>query len=230
VIRRLLLVRHGVTTWNREGRFQGHLDPPLDPLGVLEARALAERLVREEQGPLLLASSPLRRAAATAAVIADALAGDGVAGEVLLDPGLMEIGQGEWEGRTHAELAAEDAERYRAWASSGGMAQPPGAEPLASAAERATAAVRALVGSLDGEGGSASLCCVSHGGILRLVAARLTGMPEHEALEMDVDNASLSVLERADGAWRIERWNDTAHLSPEQLADERQQEGTPRAL
>ena len=41
MIRRLLLVRHGVTTWNRQGRFQGRLDPPLDPLGELEATYLA---------------------------------------------------------------------------------------------------------------------------------------------------------------------------------------------
>ena len=54
MIHRLLLVRHGVTTWNREGRFQGHLDPPLDPLGVLEATALAARLVRDLDTDALL--------------------------------------------------------------------------------------------------------------------------------------------------------------------------------
>jgi len=56
VIGRLLLVRHGVTTWNREGRFQGHLDSPLDPAGELEAGALAERLVGEFGGEIALAS------------------------------------------------------------------------------------------------------------------------------------------------------------------------------
>ena len=59
VTARLLLVRHGVTTWNREGRFQGHLDPPLDPIGVEQARLLGARLAADEPGPLRIVTSPL---------------------------------------------------------------------------------------------------------------------------------------------------------------------------
>jgi glucosyl-3-phosphoglycerate phosphatase len=228
VIRRLLLVRHGVTTWNREGRFQGHLDPPLDPLGELEARALAERLVREERGEMLVASSPLRRASATAAILADALAAAGRPADLSLETGLMEIGQGDWEGHTHAELAATDPERYRAWAVSGGFREPPGAEPVPEAAARAAATMTRLLS----RGGSTSetLCCVSHGGILRLVGGRLAGMPDEEAWRLDVDNASLSVLTAADGGWQITAWNDTSHLGTELPAEDRRAEGSPPAL
>src|SRR6185436_20215804 len=62
---RLLLVRHGVTTWNREGRFQGHLDPPLDPIGVEQAQLLGARLAAEERGTPRIVTSPLTRAVAT---------------------------------------------------------------------------------------------------------------------------------------------------------------------
>jgi probable phosphoglycerate mutase len=227
VIRRLLLVRHGVTTWNREGRFQGQLDPPLDPLGEVEARALADRLVREERDRLAIASSPLRRAADTAAILADALARHGRAAEVRLEPGLMEIGQGEWEGRTHAELAISDPQHYRAWARSGGLREPPGAEPLPQAADRATEALLRLVTDVHGH---ETLCCVSHGGVLRLATGRLTGMPDTAAWQLDVDNASLSVLRRVNGGWQIEAWNDTSHLGTELPADDRRGEGSPRAL
>jgi len=229
VIRRLLLVRHGVTTWNREGRFQGHLDPPLDPLGEAEARALAARLVREERGTLHMASSPLQRATATAAILADALAADGRPTPVELEPGLMELGQGEWEGSTHAELAANDAERYAAWAATGGWHEPPGGEPAQVAARRAEAAVHRLIAAAD-SGSAETLCCVSHGGILRLVAGRLTGMADGEAWHLEVANASLSVLARSDGTWRITGWNDTAHLDAAVAEADRQAEGSPPAL
>jgi broad specificity phosphatase PhoE len=227
VIRRLLLVRHGVTTWNREGRFQGRLDPPLDPAGVVEGRDLADRLVREIPGELLLVSSPLSRAAQTAAILADALAADGRPLAVRLEPGLVEIGQGEWEGHTHAELKARDPARYQAWASSGGLREPPGAEPVHAAADRAASAVLRLLDETDAPD---TACCVAHGGVLRLAAGRLTGMPDEDSWRLDVDNASLSVLSRDDGTWRIERWNDTSHLRDDLRAEDRRGEGSPRAL
>jgi probable phosphoglycerate mutase len=228
VIRRLLLVRHGVTTWNRQGRFQGHLDPPLDPLGEAEARALAARLVREERGTPWIVSSPLRRASATARILADALKADGRPTEPTLESGLMEVAQGEWEGRTHTELAVADAERYRTWVATGGLQEPPGAEPVAVAADRASETIGRLLDAGD-RGPSETLCCVSHGGILSLLAGRLVGTPDEEAWAMPVGNASLSVLERTDDGWRIVAWNDTAHLAAELAAEDRRAEGAPRA-
>jgi broad specificity phosphatase PhoE len=230
VIGRLLLVRHGVTTWNREGRFQGHLDSPLDPAGELEAGALAERLVGEFGREIALASSPLQRAVATAEIIRQALTADGRPVRMTLEPGLMELGQGEWEGRTHAELAETDAERYRVWAATGGWHEPPGGEPAPAAATRAVAAVERLVTAADEDGAAEALCCVSHGGILRLIAGRLTGTPDDRAWGLDVDNASLSVLDRTPSGWRIATWNDTSHLAPEMPAQDRRAEGSPRAL
>jgi glucosyl-3-phosphoglycerate phosphatase len=231
VIRRLLLVRHGVTTWNREGRFQGHLDPPLDPLGEQEARAVASRVVHETTGPVAVVSSPLQRAAATARFVVNALAADGRPVELALEPGIVEIGQGVWEGHTHAELAATDPEGYAAWSASGGYREPPGAEGVPAAASRATAAVERLLAAED-LGHAESLCLVAHGGILRLVAGRLTGLRDEEAWQLDVDNASLSVLVRdaAGTDWRIQAWNDTSHLPPQLTAADRQGEGDPPAL
>jgi len=229
VIRRLLLVRHGVTTWNREGRFQGHLDPPLDRLGVQEAAALAARLVAEVAGRLQIATSPLQRASATAQIVADAFAADGRPALVQLEPGLMELGQGDWEGHTHAELATNDAERYRTWAATGGWHEPPGGEPASVAADRVAIAVEGLLNAAESTPDEA-LCCVSHGGILRLLAGRLVSMPDQQAWGLQVDNASLSELRRTDGGWQIEKWNDTSHLAAAVTAEDRQAEGSPPAL
>lgn len=224
---RLLLVRHGVTTWNREGRFQGHLDPPLDRIGVEQARLLGTRLAAEEQGPIWIVTSPLTRASATAELLADAMRQTGRAADVDSHDGLVEIGQGDWSGLTHTEIARDDAQRYAAWRAAGGEVTPPGGETLEAATSRIAAALADLVAD-DG----ATPCVVSHGGTLRLAAGLLLGLPTLEAWALDVDNASVSRLARPgpDAAWRIEAWNDTAHLLGHAGLHEDEVEGAPLAL
>jgi probable phosphoglycerate mutase len=221
---RLLLVRHGVTTWNREGRFQGHRDAPLADDGRLEARLLGERLAGMELNGLAIITSPLSRAADTADRLADAVS---ATGPPRADDRLMEIGQGEWEGRTHAELAVDDADRYAAWRARAGEEQPPGAETIEAALGR----VISLLGEVMEEPAPVA-CLVSHGGILRLVARHLLDLAPRRAWAMDVDNASLSELRRdgAHDAWLVVRWNDTAHLLGRTAQHVDELDGEPLAL
>src|SRR5215211_8136133 len=93
----ILLARHGETDWNREGRFQGWADPPLNDAGRAQAQALAERL-REMPFDAVYASD-LRRAFETAEIVA---ASHGV--PVTPDPGLREVDIGSWSGLTRAEI------------------------------------------------------------------------------------------------------------------------------
>jgi probable phosphoglycerate mutase len=220
---RLLLVRHGVTTWNREGRFQGHRDAPLDDDGRLEARLLGRRMAEMALDGLVLVTSPLSRAADTATYLAEATS----TSSPRPDDRLMEIGQGEWEGRTHAELAVDDADRYAAWRAKAGEDQPPGAETIEDALTRVAALLRDVTRRTD-----SVACLVSHGGILRLVARRLLGLAARRAWAMDVDNASLSELRRdgPDGAWIVVRWNDTAHLLGRTAQHVDESDGEPLAL
>jgi broad specificity phosphatase PhoE len=93
----LILVRHGETEWNRERRYQGHADPPLNDAGREQARELARRLA---DMPLDVAyTSDLRRAAETARIV---LEGRGV--PLVEDPGLREIDVGSWSGLTRDEI------------------------------------------------------------------------------------------------------------------------------
>ncbi len=220
---RLLLVRHGVTTWNREGRFQGHRDAPLDDDGRLEARLLGERLAGMSLDGLAITTSPLSRAADTATFLAEGTA----SAAPRADDRLMEIGQGEWEGRTHAELVVDDAERYAAWRAKAGEEQPPGAETIEDALTRVAALLSDVTQQPD-----AVVCLVSHGGILRLVARHLLGLAARRAWAMDVDNASLSELRRdgPDGDWIVVRWNDTAHLLGRTAQHVDESDGEPLAL
>jgi broad specificity phosphatase PhoE len=139
----------------------------------------------------------------------------------------MEIGQGAWEGHTHAELAVEDADRYAAWRRGAGGRQPPGGEPIAAASKR----VRAVLADLLAADGW-PLCIVSHGGTLRLAARHLLGLEPRRAWAMDLDNASVSVVSRADvdATWQVGRWNDEAHLLGRSPLHVDESEGEPLAL
>ena len=95
---RVLLVRHGQSEWNAEGRWQGQADPPLTDLGRLQAREAAGALGTVDA----VWASDLQRAVETATVIADQL---GV-GPVVVDPDLRERDAGEFSGLTRPEIAA----------------------------------------------------------------------------------------------------------------------------
>jgi len=220
--RRLIVVRHGITDWNREGRFQGHLDPPLGEDGRREAELVARRMAADpDLRPRRVISSNLGRALETAAAIAQRA---GVA--VMPDPRLIEIGQGAWEGRTHAELAVSDARRYAAWRSATGGRRPPGGESIGSAVAR----VASLLSELEEGAGDWPVCLVSHGGTLRVLARKLLALAPTRSWGLDVDNASVSSALRIGGRWRLERWNDTHHLLGLERTHVEEAEGRPLAL
>ncbi|MDQ3689868.1 MAG: histidine phosphatase family protein [Chloroflexota bacterium] len=220
--RLLLLVRHGVTDWNREGRFQGHADPPLADEGYLEAQLLARRLDGDTLlRPARVVSSTLARARQTADTM-----GETVGIEVEPDARLIEIGQGEWEGRTHAELAVTDADRYAAWRRDAGVRQPPGGEPIEAATQR----IGEFMAEVVNRDGAWPLCVVSHGGTLRILARVLLDAPASTPWSLDVDNVSLSVCSMTGDGWRLDRWNDTLHLLGTATPHINEFEGRPASL
>ena len=144
----LLLVRHGQSEWNAEGRWQGQADPPLSALGEAQAIAAAERL----DGIDAVWASDLVRAARTAELIAAELEVD-----VVLDERWRERHAGEWQGHTRDEIEG-------AWP--GYLAdgrRPPGWEPDADVVERAVDACRAIVATHP----AAGVVVVTHGGVVR---------------------------------------------------------------
>jgi broad specificity phosphatase PhoE len=100
----IVLVRHGETDWNRQRRYQGHADTPLNDAGRAQARELAEILSRERA--TVVYSSPLRRASETAAIVANRL---GL--EVRELEALREIDVGDWQGLTIDEVRDRFPER-----------------------------------------------------------------------------------------------------------------------
>jgi len=163
--RRVLLIRHGESTWNAAGRWQGWGDPPLSARGRAQAAALAEQLVSE--GIVHLVSSDLARAAQTARILGDAF---GIAPE--LDARLRERDLGCWSGLEEAEiLAAFPDELARFRAREPGV-RPGGGESRTEFVSRVAPALRGLAG-IAGEAGAGALAIVTHLGVIRLIAPEL---------------------------------------------------------
>lgn len=147
-VTRLFLVRHGQSTWNAEGRWQGQADPPLTNLGRAQARAAAERIGAVDA----ITASPQIRAADTAGIISDAL---GV-GPVITIDGLRERHAGSWSGLTREEID----DQYPGYLDTG--LRPDDYEDDHSLTVRTTAALEALAETWSGS----AVLVVTHGGVI----------------------------------------------------------------
>lgn len=140
----LILIRHGETDWNVEGRYQGQDDPPLNAKGLAQAHWLVEGL---RGVPLdVLITSPLRRACQTAEILAQNL---GLA--LHAEPRLMEIHQGDWQGRLRAEIAALYPELFRRWETEPWEVTPPAGEHLSQVQSRVYAALDDIIMQYGGQ-------------------------------------------------------------------------------
>jgi broad specificity phosphatase PhoE len=158
----LLLVRHGETDWNREGRVQGHSDVPLNDTGRAQARALAARLAAERVDAVY--SSDLRRARDTAQEVARASGHT-----VTTTPHLREKHFGSWEGLTRDEILSGDPDALSGPWGDG--------ETRDEMADRVLHALRGIAARHEGE----TVVVVSHGGPLRAVQ-RTLGMVDDEPI------------------------------------------------
>ncbi len=179
---RLLLVRHGETTWNAGRRLQGDTDVPLSETGRRQASALAATVAAHRPG--MLVCSPLSRTRETAARLGHPPA------PADLDPRWAEAHLGDWSGRLAADLRAEgpDYDRWRA-----GRHRPPSGESLDDLAARVLPALADLR-TRTGDRGTALV--VTHGGPIRAVLRALLSL--EPARIVPAAPASLTVLELAD--------------------------------
>jgi broad specificity phosphatase PhoE len=163
----ILLARHGETDWNREGRWQGWADPPLNEAGRDQARALAEQLRSTPFDAVY--SSDLRRAHETAEIVA---APHEV--PVITERGLREIDVGSWSGLTRSEIE----ERF-----------PDGSRPDGETREQHLSRVLETVERIARAHVGARLLVVSHGGTMRALRSHISDEPLHP-----VDNCGVIEL------------------------------------
>lgn len=199
----LILIRHGETDWNRELRFQGQLDVPLNATGLEQARRVAERLAQESMQ--LLVSSDLQRALQTAQAVASRVQ----APAPLLDAALREQHFGIVEGLQVADIKTRYADAWAQWVRFEADFAFQGGESTRAFHARVLAAVQALARQYAGQ----TLAVVTHGGVLDMVYRSARGLSLSGPRVSEIPNAGLNRVRVRGEAIEIVDWADTRHLA-----------------
>ena len=204
----LLVIRHGETDWNRQQRFQGQIDVPLNELGLAQAGRLGRRLVDEPVDVLI--SSDLQRARSTA---------DALAPSRGLQPEIQalwrEQGFGILEGLDLPTIRSRHADLWSAWTRhDADYALPGGGESNAAFHARVMRALQAVLVAHAGR----RVVVVTHGGVLDMLWRTAHALPLHGARACEIPNTGINRLRWVDNGLQIVQWADADHLGglPEQ--------------
>jgi len=190
--------------------------------------------------PIAIVHSPLRRATETAGQVADAFRGAGRQAPPLRpDPGLLEVGQGAWEGLHQDEVEVRYPELIAGWRREPTRFHAPGGESLAEADARARAALDRAVAELVAVGPAVSsgpsgagapppsfyaahsgpwTIVVGHDGIFKVVLMALLGLPLERFWSFTQATTGIAVVDLRNGRAVVRAWNRTEHLAPLEVA------------
>lgn len=215
---RVILVRHGESTFNVEGRVQGHLDKSsLTEQGLADARRVGETLNGITFDAIY--SSPLQRARQTAATICDALAGQTSVPSIQVEDKLIEIGLPLWEGMLFEQVKTDFPEQYQCWNSApeklcmelSGSDGPQSFYPVPALYEQAESLWQQLLSQHEGQ----TILLVGHSGINRALLSTALGLTSERYQRLQQANCNISVLNFPDGLNQkpqLEALNLTDHL------------------
>jgi broad specificity phosphatase PhoE len=198
----LILVRHGVTEWNAQRRYQGQTDVPLSELGKQQVELVAERLVGQKID--VVYASDLSRAWETAQIIAEM---NGL--EVSPEPRLRELKFGILEGLTFDEAEAQHPEMIDAWMEDFNNT-PEGAETIQAFNARTVS----LLDDLKEKHDEQVVLLVGHGGSLSEILRVVLSLSKEKRWYLEMENVSLSEVSISEDYVSLRRLNDTCHLAP----------------
>ena len=197
----ILLIRHGETLWNQQGRMQGQNDSPLTPLGLTQARQLGRRLAKVSFTTLY--SSDLGRAHQTARCIADA-----TGHEIVADERLRERHFGIFEGMTNHEIQAQHPELHALFAKRLPDFCMPGGESAAQFSLRCVGALESIAARHAGE----TIAVVTHGLVLDAVYRKAVDMPLEKPRGFPLLNCSVNTFRYDGNRWQAVAVCDVSHL------------------
>lgn len=198
----VLLVRHGQTESNVKGYFMGWLNEDLNETGCDQARCLASRLASASVASVY--ASPLKRTCTTAAILAEP---HGLEIKTLED--LIEINQGEWEGRHVDDISRGWPELWRQSRTDPSEFTMPKGESFKQVTERAVRAFETIVA----ENQDRQSILVAHEIVVKVIIVHALGTTNRIYRRFEINNASLSTIQVIDGKSRLLTINDISHLS-----------------
>ncbi len=200
---RILAIRHGETAWNVDTRLQGHLDIPLNEVGLRQAEHLAHALAERDAIDAIYASD-LSRAHATASAIAQA-----VGQSVTAHTGLRERHFGAFQGRTFAEIEVELPDHAWHWRKRTPDWVPlGGGESLLMLRERIVGTVNELAARHPGQ----QIVLVAHGGVLDILYRAATRLELQAPRTWPLTNTAVNRLLWTPEGLSLVGWGDTSHL------------------
>lgn len=197
----VMVVRHGETEWNTEGRRQGHLDSTLTAKGRAQAEALAQRFTPESCSAIY--SSDLGRAYETAKVIAEK-----TGHEVVADARLRERNLGIFQGLDGDEIRARYPREYEEHRNGGADHAVPEGESFRQQTRRNMACLEELAKRHTGQ----IIMVVTHGGVLSALFRHTLDISLDAPRRFSFKNASVNTFRFQDGIWGLETWGDVTHL------------------
>lgn len=198
---RLILIRHGESTWNLTGRYQGNIDTELSERGVQQAACVSERL--KDVSLDAIYSSPLRRAFHTAIAVALPHSLD-----IQVDEDLIEIDHGAWNGLLKEEVEKRYGPLLERWLQTPSRVKMPGGESLGDVARR----VQKALGRIAAAHPQGAVAICSHDAVLKTIVALSLGMDLDNFWGIRLDNASITIIDYDGEGSRILVLNDACHL------------------
>jgi broad specificity phosphatase PhoE len=200
-MKRVYLVRHGQTDWNRDLRFRGRIDVPLNERGRREAEAIAEAL-RDENIDAIY-TSPLSRAVESARPAARLFNL-----EIVPVEGLIDISYGTWEGLPFHEVRQRYTDEYLKWEERPHLVRFPSGETLDEVRERSLGALRDIVSNNPGK----SILIIPHRVINKVIACAILGINNSHFWEIKQDTGCINVIDYSSEGFALCMMNDTCHL------------------
>ena len=195
----LIIIRHGETLWNKEGRVQGISDVELSAVGIEQARLLALSL--KDHPIRVIHTSPLKRALKTAEII-----NEFHQKEIHIHDDLMEIDPGDFEGAYYKNLVVSENDFLNKWAANPASVKMPNGESLTQLQERAWRAMEVIINKDE------NALVVAHNFTIAAIVCRIRSISLNEFQSSLVGNASKTIVNFQKDGMIIETFNDRSHL------------------
>ena len=204
--KRIILVRHGETDWNKQGRFQGQIDIPLNQNGKFQAKAASEFLKNNAIQKAF--SSSLSRPKETAQIILNEHPGV----KISLKDNLKEIGHGEWEGKLESEIKSDWPDLLNTWKNAPEKVQMPGGENITDVSTRSISGWNEICKDLKNE---ETALIVAHDAVNKTILCHLLGLTPSKIWMIKQGNGGITVIDLSEEEGQpaqITCLNITSHL------------------